>query len=128
MIECGGDCASFTPSPSAQWFKIYHDGPTAATKLIKAGNSLTVTVPASLKAGDYLMRHEIIVSRPRSRIATIHADCRGLISDYRRTSPVLQRNTTQNARSSRLLALEQQFQALLSDLPLQVLTRRTCLN
>jgi Auxiliary Activity family 9 (formerly GH61) len=68
MTECQGDCATFSAANKASWFKIHEggmlEGPVrwATSKLIRANNSLTVTIPSSLKAGNYLIRHELIVS------------------------------------------------------------------
>ncbi|KZT30031.1 lytic polysaccharide monooxygenase [Neolentinus lepideus HHB14362 ss-1] len=47
------------------WFKIdeagYEDGKWAATEILSSQNSTwTVTIPSALKAGQYLIRHEII--------------------------------------------------------------------
>ncbi|KAF2666551.1 family 61 putative glycoside hydrolase [Microthyrium microscopicum] len=65
MVECPGDCATFTSPHTASWFKIHDDGLAGTQKLIKAANSLTVTIPASLKSGNYLIRHEVInLARP----------------------------------------------------------------
>ncbi|KAF1986070.1 lytic polysaccharide monooxygenase [Aulographum hederae CBS 113979] len=65
MTECPGDCSTFTNAHTAQWFKIHDAGMEGAQKLIRAGNSLTVTIPSTLKAGNYLIRHEIInLARP----------------------------------------------------------------
>lgn len=52
---------------SAVWFKIdeagYEDGKWAATDILTGEqNSIwTVTIPAGLKAGQYLVRHELYV-------------------------------------------------------------------
>jgi cellulase len=62
MVECPGDCANFNSPHTAQWFKIHEAGLDGTQKLIRNGNSLTVTIPASLKPGNYLIRHEVIVS------------------------------------------------------------------
>ncbi|KAF2422393.1 family 61 putative glycoside hydrolase [Tothia fuscella] len=65
MVECPGDCASFSNPHTAEWFKIHEDGLSGTQKLIKAGNKLSVTIPASLKSGNYLIRHEVInLARP----------------------------------------------------------------
>jgi hypothetical protein len=70
MAACPGECASASPS-SLDWFKIYHAGLVSGTsargkwgasEMIKNDNSLTVKIPM-LKAGNYLVRHETIVSR-----------------------------------------------------------------
>jgi len=63
MVECPGDCSTFTSPHTASWFKIHEEGLVGTQKLIKASNSLTVTIPASLKPGNYLIRHELIVSK-----------------------------------------------------------------
>jgi lytic cellulose monooxygenase (C1-hydroxylating) len=78
MTECpGGDCSSFTDVKSAEWFKIYEAGfsvPTGrgtwATQkhLVDNNNGLTVKIPAKLKAGNYLIRHETIVSYTASSL------------------------------------------------------------
>nr|CCA94931.1 putative glycoside hydrolase family 61 [uncultured eukaryote] len=65
MVECPGDCASFSSPHTASWFKIHEEGLEGTQKLIKAANSLTVKIPASLKPGNYLIRHELInLARP----------------------------------------------------------------
>jgi hypothetical protein len=66
MVECTGDCATFSSPHTAQWFKLHEDGLAGTQKLIKAANSLTVTIPASLKPGNYLIRHEVIVSNAKT--------------------------------------------------------------
>ena len=47
-----------------KFFKIdasgYEDGKWAATKLISNNNTWTVTVPSTIAAGKYVLRHEII--------------------------------------------------------------------
>lgn len=54
------------PAPKDGWFKIYEDGfdPKAdvwgVDKLIKNKGSVTVTIPACLPVGDYLLRGELI--------------------------------------------------------------------
>jgi hypothetical protein len=62
MVECTGDCSTFAAPHTASWFKIHEEGLEGTQKLVKAGNSLTVKIPASLKPGNYLIRHELIVS------------------------------------------------------------------
>ncbi|KAI0374010.1 hypothetical protein BV20DRAFT_936307 [Pilatotrama ljubarskyi] len=63
MASCNGDCSSLK-APDAKWFKIdaagYSNGKWAATQLIENGNQWTSTVPKELKAGEYLVRHEIV--------------------------------------------------------------------
>ena len=57
--------AAWTPGEDAVWFKIdearYDNGKWAATDvLINQNSTWPVTIPSSLKAGQYLVRHEII--------------------------------------------------------------------
>ncbi|KAI0358477.1 hypothetical protein OH77DRAFT_1397441 [Trametes cingulata] len=63
MAACNGDCSTLS-APNAKWFKIdaagYSNGKWAATQLIENGNQWTSTVPKELKAGEYLVRHEIV--------------------------------------------------------------------
>ncbi|KAF7292603.1 hypothetical protein MIND_01158200 [Mycena indigotica] len=63
MADCGGNCAQFDAS-KAKWFKIQEQGMDASGKWAQAnldnGSPATVTIPANLKAGNYLLRHEII--------------------------------------------------------------------
>ncbi|KAI8992995.1 glycosyl hydrolase family 61-domain-containing protein [Trametes punicea] len=63
MASCNGDCSKFDVS-GAKWFKIdaagYSNGKWAATQLIDNGYKWTSTVPSQLKAGQYLVRHEIV--------------------------------------------------------------------
>ncbi|KXN91074.1 Polysaccharide monooxygenase Cel61a [Leucoagaricus sp. SymC.cos] len=65
MASCGDDCTQSSAS-SAKWFKIDAGGydpntrQWAADQLRASGNTWTSTIPAQLKAGQYLMRHEIV--------------------------------------------------------------------
>ncbi|OSD06900.1 lytic polysaccharide monooxygenase [Trametes coccinea BRFM310] len=63
MASCNGDCSKFDVS-SAKWFKIdaagYTNGKWAATQLIDNGYKWTSVIPSQLKAGQYLVRHEIV--------------------------------------------------------------------
>jgi hypothetical protein len=66
-------CQDYMPGTSAVWFKITaggRDGTSntwADTPLMVSGNSgYTYTIPSCLKAGYYLVRHEIIA---------LHAAC-----------------------------------------------------
>ncbi|KAI0329410.1 hypothetical protein GY45DRAFT_1253005 [Cubamyces sp. BRFM 1775] len=63
MASCNGECQNFDVS-GAKWFKIdaagYSNGKWAATQLIDNGFKWTSTVPSELKAGEYLVRHEIV--------------------------------------------------------------------
>ncbi|GFF30021.1 endoglucanase-4 [Aspergillus udagawae] len=68
MANCNGDCASVDKT-SLEFFKIDEGGlisgsnapgTWASDNLIANNNSWTVTVPSSIAAGNYVMRHEII--------------------------------------------------------------------
>jgi len=71
MVECGGDCGSFRSPHTASWFKIHEEGLAGTQKLKRAGNSLSVTIPASLKPGNYLIRHELIVSKYEKQVSLL---------------------------------------------------------
>ncbi|OCB88252.1 hypothetical protein A7U60_g4658 [Sanghuangporus baumii] len=67
MAACSDDCSSFTPDDSTEWFKIDQQGEstdgdssTWAQAELLDGSPATVTIPNGLKAGNYLVRHEII--------------------------------------------------------------------
>lgn len=67
MAQCTGDCASFTPSASTQWFKIGQAGEktpntpgTWAQKDLNTGAAATISLPKGLANGGYLLRNEII--------------------------------------------------------------------
>jgi hypothetical protein len=75
MASCEGPCSQFNldldkGGKSLKWFKIDAQGYDASTKrwasedLIAAGNKWTSTVPSNLKAGEYLMRHEVYAPLP----------------------------------------------------------------
>ncbi|RPD59815.1 hypothetical protein L227DRAFT_575814 [Lentinus tigrinus ALCF2SS1-6] len=63
MTSCDGDCKTFDAS-NAKWFKVdaagYSNGKWAATQLIENGMKWTSTIPKELKAGQYLIRNEIV--------------------------------------------------------------------
>ncbi|GIJ83779.1 hypothetical protein Asppvi_002609 [Aspergillus pseudoviridinutans] len=68
MANCNGDCASVDKT-KLEFFKIDESGlisdsnvpgTWASDNLIANNNSWTVTVPSSIAAGNYVMRHEII--------------------------------------------------------------------
>ncbi|KIP10876.1 glycoside hydrolase family 61 protein, partial [Phlebiopsis gigantea 11061_1 CR5-6] len=63
MASCNGDCTSFDAT-KAKWFKVdqdgYDSGVWATTKLISNNLEVTMTIPAQLKAGQYLIRHELV--------------------------------------------------------------------
>ncbi|MCJ1442924.1 MAG: Esterase/lipase/thioesterase [Stictis urceolatum] len=67
MASCGSaDCSKFTPGSSAVWFKIHEAGKdssgTWATEPLETNPAtpFKFTIPATLKPGNYLIRHEII--------------------------------------------------------------------
>jgi len=72
MAKCSGDCKTYKPDGSTQWFKITAQGLKAgsdtsglsSTDWIQAemnnGSPLPVTIPSDLSDGNYLLRHEII--------------------------------------------------------------------
>ncbi|KAI1855718.1 hypothetical protein JX265_012163 [Neoarthrinium moseri] len=68
LADCGGDCSTVDKS-TLQFFKIAESGlidgsaspgTWASDELIANNLTQTVTIPSSLKAGNYVLRHEII--------------------------------------------------------------------
>ena len=73
MAACPGSCED-ADKTQLQWFKIAERGLVSLTgcnvkgntgcwaldELIQAGNRWSVTIPSELKAGNYVMRHEVI--------------------------------------------------------------------
>ncbi|KAF9465058.1 glycoside hydrolase family 61 protein [Collybia nuda] len=68
MAKCPSSCTSATPS-SLSWFKIDQAGLISGTltsgtwamgQLVSNNNSWTSTIPASLPAGEYMIRHELL--------------------------------------------------------------------
>lgn len=62
VAKCAGDCAD-ADKESLKWVKIDeagYDGGWASDKMIANNNTWTVPVPSSLKAGNYVFRHETI--------------------------------------------------------------------
>ncbi|KAI1116712.1 lytic polysaccharide monooxygenase [Nemania sp. NC0429] len=71
LAACDGDCAT-ADKEALRWFKIEERGQIAlgpgggttglwaADDLIEAGGDWTVKIPASIRAGNYVLRHEII--------------------------------------------------------------------
>ncbi|KAF1952939.1 glycoside hydrolase, partial [Byssothecium circinans] len=61
--NCGGDCSA-VDKETLKWVKIdeagYTNGKWAAVELISNNNTYEHTVPATLAAGKYVFRHEII--------------------------------------------------------------------
>ncbi|KAF8884529.1 glycoside hydrolase family 61 protein [Infundibulicybe gibba] len=66
MARAPSDITKWSPGTSAVWFKVAQTGKTsdgkwAATDLLTASKSIyTFTIPPKLKAGQYIIRHEII--------------------------------------------------------------------
>jgi len=63
LAECDGPCEDFD-AKNAQWFKIDQAGKNDNGKWVQedlmSGKPATITLPSSLAAGNYLLRHEII--------------------------------------------------------------------
>ncbi|KAL2829515.1 glycosyl hydrolase family 61-domain-containing protein [Aspergillus cavernicola] len=63
LANCNGDCATVDKT-TLEFFKIDAKGLTAGTwasdELLANGASWDITIPADLKAGNYVLRHEII--------------------------------------------------------------------
>jgi Auxiliary Activity family 9 (formerly GH61) len=81
MTECAGPCASWN-GQGGKWFKIDESGLLGGTvgkgrwgsgEMIKGNLSWTVTIPSSLKAGEYLLRHETIAMH--STIPQFYPNC-----------------------------------------------------
>ncbi|KAH9482003.1 Polysaccharide monooxygenase Cel61a [Psilocybe cubensis] len=66
MARAPSDITNWSPGDAAVWFKVAESGRTvdgkwASTDLLTATNSIyTFTIPPRLKAGQYIVRHEII--------------------------------------------------------------------
>ncbi|CAE6463629.1 unnamed protein product [Rhizoctonia solani] len=66
MARAPSDITQWSPEKNAVWFKVaeqgYENGKWAATDILTGENNSIArfTIPASLKAGQYLIRHEII--------------------------------------------------------------------
>lgn len=69
MAECGGDCAAVDPA-TLLWFKIAETGLLPGYNMsaydgwyqgLLFEQGWTVKIPASLKPGNYIIRHEIIM-------------------------------------------------------------------
>jgi hypothetical protein len=63
----------FDPTKGKVWFKIDEDGITngvwASIKLMNQGNSWKVMIPESIKAGQYLLRLELLAYAVSSDLA-----------------------------------------------------------
>lgn len=67
LADCGGSCANFKGNSGTPWVKFDQmaydttkSPPWGSDFLAKQGASWTVTIPAGLKPGEYLLRHEIL--------------------------------------------------------------------
>ncbi|KAF2649726.1 lytic polysaccharide monooxygenase [Lophiostoma macrostomum CBS 122681] len=67
MAQCPDTgCNDYMPGSDAVWFKVKEEGRTGTTNvwgdtlLMKAGASVSYTIPKCIKPGYYLVRHEII--------------------------------------------------------------------
>lgn len=73
MARAPSDITKWSPGTSAVWFKVhqagYSNGVWASTALINNQSLYTFTIPKSLKAGQYLVRHEIIALHAGQRFA-----------------------------------------------------------
>ncbi|KAI5807743.1 glycoside hydrolase family 61 protein F [Peziza echinospora] len=62
LAKCPNSCTDYVPGTSAVWFKIHHAGKTGTTWASDAfitNTPYTFTIPGSLKAGNYIVRHEL---------------------------------------------------------------------
>jgi hypothetical protein len=84
MTECKGECSSWAHPNEGEWFKIYQSGLVSGTighgrwgtnDMMANHFSLTVKIPANLKPGNYLIRHETIVSHAPFHRATRRKYC-----------------------------------------------------
>ncbi|KAI0043234.1 lytic polysaccharide monooxygenase [Auriscalpium vulgare] len=72
MARAPSDITAWSPGSSAVWFKVAESGKTsdgkwASTDLLTATDSIyTFTVPPKLKAGQYIVRHEIVALQSAS--------------------------------------------------------------
>ncbi|QDS77831.1 hypothetical protein FKW77_006222 [Venturia effusa] len=69
MAACKGDCSTWADPSQGEWFKIFQSGLISGTighgkwgtnEMMEKGFQVTTKIPASLKAGNYLIRHETI--------------------------------------------------------------------
>ncbi|TLS25506.1 hypothetical protein PpBr36_07839 [Pyricularia pennisetigena] len=71
LADCGSAGCDKADASSLNFFKIseagLENGVWAADQLIKDGNKATVTIPSSLAAGKYVLRHEIIALHEGNR-------------------------------------------------------------
>lgn len=78
LADCGADCST-VDKKSLKFFKIdgvgmtktsgsYEPGTYADDDMIKAGNVWEVTIPATLKPGNYVLRHETIALHEAQKV------------------------------------------------------------
>jgi len=64
MAKAPSDITKWSPGSSAVWFKVHQDGYSnglwASDRLLSNKGIYTFTIPKSLQAGQYLIRHEIL--------------------------------------------------------------------
>lgn len=67
LADCGGSCSTFKGDSGTPWVKFDQmaydktkSPPWGSDFLARQGASWTVTIPAALKPGEYLLRHEIL--------------------------------------------------------------------
>ncbi|KDQ18179.1 glycoside hydrolase family 61 protein [Botryobasidium botryosum FD-172 SS1] len=64
MAKAPSDITKWSPGNAAAWFKVHQDGYSgglwASDRLLSNKGIYSFTIPKSLKAGQYLIRHEII--------------------------------------------------------------------
>jgi len=83
LARAPSDITKWSPGTSAVWFKVAQSGKTsdgkwAATDLLTASKSIyTFTIPPKLKAGQYIVRHEIIALHAASTYpgAQVYPSC-----------------------------------------------------
>ncbi|KAE9977340.1 hypothetical protein BLS_001472 [Venturia inaequalis] len=69
MTECKGECSTWADPSEGSWFKIYQSGLISGTvghgkwgtnEMMANGFQVATKIPAGLKLGNYLIRHETI--------------------------------------------------------------------
>jgi len=85
LAACSGDCSDVSDPTTLDWFKIdeaglYSDGTWASDKLIADDNTWTFSLPSSIKAGNYVMRHELLALHSASSVggAQFYMQCTNL--------------------------------------------------
>ncbi|KAL2830975.1 glycosyl hydrolase family 61-domain-containing protein [Aspergillus pseudoustus] len=71
LAPCNADCATVDPA-SLKFFKIsetgYENGVWGTDLLIQNGNKWDVVIPANIKAGGYVLRHELIAMQGKFQL------------------------------------------------------------